>query len=167
MPPELLEQAPIGDDYQERSAAIKVRNEEKFGYPSWYEWAIDNWGCKWDISEMEDDDFTITNDGKTVAFSFDTAWAPPTEWYDNIEGFYIEAYYYEPGVGFCGSWTSEDGDDQYQVDLDDNIETVKENIPSNILDKFGIIEDMLAMQDDEELGDIDDAEDSDHEVESE
>ena len=110
---------------------------------------------------MEDEDFTITNDGKTVAFSFDTAWAPPTEWYDNIEGFYIKAYYYEPGVGFCGTWISEDGDDQYQVDLDDNIETVTENIPSDILDKFGIIDDMLAMQDDEELGNIDDAEDGD------
>ena len=161
MPTELLEEAPIGDDYQERSAAIKVRNEEKFGYPSWYEWAIDNWGCKWDISEVPEEIFELSKDGKTVSFSFDTAWGPPTEWYDNIEGFYIKAYYYEPGVGFCGTWTSEDGDDQYQVDLDNNIETVTENIPSDILDKFGIIEDMLAMQYDEELGNIDDAEDGD------
>ena len=160
MPPELLEEEPIGDDYQERSAAIKVRNEEEFGYPSWYEWAIDNWGCKWDISEVPEEIFELSKDGKTVSFSFDTAWGPPTEWYDNIEGFYIEAYYYEPGAGFCGSWTSEDGDDQYEIG--DDIGDAKERIPSHILDAMGIIEDLEAWLDanEDEIG-MDDAEDGD------
>jgi hypothetical protein len=147
MPSELLEEAPVGDDYQECSAAIAKRNEEKFGYVGWYDWSIAHWGTKWDISEMDDDDnFTITNDGKTVSFSFDTAWAPPTEWYDNIDGFHIEAYYHEPGMGFCGKWTSEDGDDQYEVNMSEDIDGVKERIPSDILDEFGIIDDMIYYQ---------------------
>jgi len=159
MPPELLEEAPIGDDYEAKRDAIKSRNEQEFGYSSWYEWSIDNWGCKWDISEVDEDYMEKSADGKTVTFSFDTAWAPPTEWYDNISGFHINAYYYEPGVGFCGRWNSEDGDDQYEIDFDDDIETVKENIPSDILNEFNIIDEMEAWRESEELGDIDDAED--------
>jgi hypothetical protein len=160
MPLELLEEAPIGDDYQERSAAIKARNEQEFGYPNWYEWAIDNWGCKWDISEVPEEMFELSNDGKTVSFSFDTAWGPPTEWYDNISGFNINAYYYEPGAGFCGRWNSENSDDQYEIGED--IGDAKERIPSDILDTMGIIEDLEAWLEanEDEIG-MDDAEDGD------
>jgi hypothetical protein len=169
MPPELLEEAPIGDDYEQKRDAIVARNVQEFGYPSWYEWSIDNWGTKWDISEVDEDYMEKSKDGKTVSFSFDTAWAPPTEWYDNIEGFLIEAFYHEPGVGFCGKWTSEDGDDQYEIDMMEDIEDVKERIPSDILDEFGILDDMEMYQeenqDEDELGDIDDAEDGPDEVE--
>lgn len=161
MPPELLEEAPVGDDYQERSAAIAQRNQEQFGYTSWYDWSIANWGTKWDISEVDEDWMTKSEDGKTVSLSFDTAWAPPTEWYDNIDGFLIEAYYYEPGVGFVGKWTSEDGDDQYEIDMGEDIDIVRERIPTDILDEFGIIEEMEYWQEeqDEEEVELDDVED--------
>jgi hypothetical protein len=160
MPPELLEEAPVGDDYQERSAAIAKRNEEEFGYVSWYDWSIANWGTKWDISEVDEDWMTKSEDGKTVSLSFDTAWAPPTEWYDNIDGFHIEAYYYEPGVGFVGKWTSEDGDDQYEIDMSEDIDIVRERIPTDILDEFGIIEEMeMYQEENEEEIDLDDVED--------
>ena len=146
-PPELYDEAEPGDDYSQRRDAIALRNREKYNYDSWYAWCVDNWGTKWDIQEMDDDDnFNVSEDGKSVSFSFDTAWAPPTEWYDNIEGFHIEAYYHEPGVGFCGKWTSEDGDDQYEIDMMEDIEEVKERIPSDILDEFGIIDDMTYYQ---------------------
>ena len=146
MPPELLEEAPVGDDYQERSTAIAKRNQDQFGHTSWYDWSIAHWGTKWDISEIDEDNFNITNDGKTVSFGFDTAWGPPTEWYDNIDGFLIEAYYHEPGMGFVGKWTSEDGDDHYDIDMMEDIDSVKERIPSDILDAFNIIDDMTYYQ---------------------
>lgn len=48
---------------------ILVENVKNYGCPTWYEWAITNWGTKWDVcSEIELDDNSI---------SFDTAWAPP------------------------------------------------------------------------------------------
>jgi len=167
MPPELLEEAPIGDDYESKRDAIVARNVQEFGYPSWYEWSIDNWGTKWDISEVPEEMFELSNDGKTVSFSFDTAWSPPTEWYDNISGFDINAYYYEPGGGFCGRWNSEDGDDQHEIGED--IGDAKERIPSDILDTMGIIEDLEAWAEanedelEDELGFMDDAEDSENE----
>jgi hypothetical protein len=160
MPPELLEEAPIGDDYEAKRDAIVARNVQEFGYPSWYEWAIDNWGTKWDISEVPEEMFEISNDGKTVSFSFDTAWSPPTEWYDNISGFDISAYYYETGMGFCGRWNSNDGDDQYEIGED--IGDAKERIPSDILATMGIIEDLESWLEanEDEIG-MDDAEDGD------
>ena len=113
----------------------------------------------------DDDNFMVSEDGKTVSFTFDTAWAPPTEWYDNIDGFLIEAYYYEPGVGFCGKWTSEDGDDQYEVSFEDDIEDIEERIPSDILDEFGIIDEIRdwkeSMAEEDEEVDLDEIEDGD------
>jgi len=158
MPPELLEEAPIGDDYESKRDAIVARNVQEFGYPSWYEWSIDNWGTKWDISEVPEEMFELSNDGKTVTFSFDTAWSPPTEWYDNIAEFDIVAYYYEPGGSFCGKWSSESGEDQYEIG--DDISDAKERIPSDILDSMGIIDDMEAWLEanEDEIG-MDDAED--------
>jgi hypothetical protein len=162
MPPELLEEAPIGDDYEQKRDEIKARNVQEFGYPSWYEWSIDNWGTKWDISDVDEDYMEKSDDGKTVTFSFDTAWSPPTEWYDNISGFDINAYYYEPGGGFCGNWNSEDGDNQYEIG--DNIEDAKQRIPSDILDAMGIIDDMESwIEDDEDELDMDDVEDAEGE----
>ena len=106
-------------------------------------------------------------DGKSVSFSFDTAWAPPLNFYDDIP-FTVTAYYYEPGMGFCGKWTSEDGDAYYEVSSDDSIEDIERNIPSDILEAFNIIDDIQSWQEsEEELGDIDDAEDSEHDEEGE
>jgi Ferredoxin-like domain in Api92-like protein len=164
MPPELLEEAPIGDDYEAKRDAIAARNVQEFGYPSWYEWAVDNWGTKWDIGEVDEDYMEKSADCKTVTFSFDTAWSPPLEWYDNISGFDINAYYYEPGGCFCGRWNSADGDDQYEIG--DNIEDAKQRIPSDILDAMGIIDDMESWieANEDELG-MDDAEDAEEEGE--
>ncbi len=46
-----------------------VSNYIKFGYATWYEWSIDNWGTKWNAyyQSKESDD----------AIRFDTAWAAP------------------------------------------------------------------------------------------
>ena len=158
-PPELLEEVPTGDDYVERRDALIARNKELHGYDSWYEWSVDNWGTKWDIGEVDEDCMVKSPDGKSVSFSFDTAWAPPLNFYDDIP-FTITAYYYETGVGFCGKWTSDNGDDYYEVSTDDSIEDIERNIPSDILEAFNILDDIRDWQESqEEDGDIDDAED--------
>ena len=169
-PPELLEEVPIGDDYVQRRDALIARNQELHGYDSWYEWNVDNWGTKWDIGEVDEDCMVKNPDGKSVSFSFDTAWAPPLGFYDDIE-FTVEAYYHEPGMGFCGKWTTEDGDAYYEVSSEQSIEDIENSIPSDILETFNIIDDIrdwqesLAEEDEDELGDIDDAEDSEHDSE--
>ncbi len=46
-----------------------VENAEKYGACNWYEWAIKNWGTKWNSSCTE-----VAEDGKSI--SFETAWEP-------------------------------------------------------------------------------------------
>ena len=46
-----------------------------YGVASWYDWAYENWGCKWDICNSE-----ITDaDNSEVYIEFDTPWGPPSE----------------------------------------------------------------------------------------
>jgi hypothetical protein len=73
--------------------------------------------------------------------NFDSAWAPPIEAYSKLMsmGFYVEAMYYEPGMGFCGAWF--DGNDEY-YQIEGNSEWVRENIPEHIDEAFAISEGM-------------------------
>lgn len=41
-----------------------------YGYTTWYEWRIDNWGCKWNASQFE-----LIDDGSWCRF--ETPWAHP------------------------------------------------------------------------------------------
>ena len=64
-------------------------------------------------------------------------------------GFAIRAYYYEGGMGFCGSWI--DGEDNYYNIEEYKSDWVKENIPSDIDEYMGISD---CMELDEECEDV-------------
>lgn len=76
--------------------------KERFGTWSWYDWALENWGTKWDF-ECEPD--AETADGE-VELQFDTAWGPPTAFLESLAtmfpmlDFVLE--YAEGGMGFGG-----------------------------------------------------------------
>ena len=38
----------------------------------WYHWCIENWGTKWDVSELD-----IEYDEEMLELTFSTAWSPP------------------------------------------------------------------------------------------
>jgi len=168
MPPELLEEAPTGDGWQERQAEITKRNAEQFGYSSWYDWAVSNWGTKWEPDTDGMDNVEVAEGDTSVDLSFDTAWAPPIEFYREMSdmGFTITAYYNEEGMAFCGKYTTEDDDEVYEYG-DMSADEIRENVPSDIDEAFGISDLIADMADEEDIFDMDDAEDSDHEVESE
>ena len=63
---------------------VYQKNIEQFGYASWYEWAHDNWGTKWDACEVD----VLEQTDNSIKLTFDTAWSPPipffgTEWKRN------------------------------------------------------------------------------------
>ena len=31
--------------------------EQEYGHTNWYDWSIDNWGCKWNCSDVDVDYF--------------------------------------------------------------------------------------------------------------
>lgn len=110
-------------------------NKKWFGYTDWYNWQVANWGTKWDVGggyaelkKVSDTKFSL---------GFDSAWSPPIEAYQGLEelGFTIRAYYYEGGVGFCGSY--EDGFEN-TISIVGNSDWVIDNVPSEIDEEFAI-----------------------------
>jgi hypothetical protein len=75
-----------------------------------------------------------------VVFNFDSAWAPPTGAYEQLmeQGFKILAYYYEPGMAFCGKW--DDGDDDYYEYGDMSAVEIEAMLPDDLDETFGISE---------------------------
>lgn len=70
----------------------------------WYNWNINNWGTKWDISDVY---FENQAEEDSIEFSFCTAWGPPTEafhtWAEQDGRVEFNLEYWEPGCGFVGS----------------------------------------------------------------
>lgn len=128
-----------------------------------YSWCVGNWGTKWDIQLYEWNRI----DDNTIFLNFDSAWSPPTIAYDTLteEGYNINAYYLEEGMGFVGAHV--DGDDSsYQFDYEDLSKL--DNIPEEVLEPWNLrerIEEEIELQkeitDDEIEADDDEQEDLD------
>jgi len=138
-----LEQARLND--------LRESNRRTYGYSSWYDFAIGEWGCKWDISNGGDDyKIKKVDAGYTVTLSFDTAWSPPINFYDKLVEleFDVEAMHYEPGVNFCGQYFdgSEENYDLSSLTSDE----VKEQVPEELDNTFGISEQMAEYEAEQE-----------------
>lgn len=91
------------------------------GKPKWdHDVALTKWGTKWDVSSMQ---YSYMVTDNTFSFSFDTAWGPPTAFYqslmDNDDVDFIRATYNEGGMEFLGSYMNDCGtiiNDQYDYD---------------------------------------------------
>lgn len=99
------------------NAEVKSDNLAKYGVESWNDWAKANWGVTSDVGSdacvfiQSDYDFSI---GK-LDFLFESAWQPPIAAMKHLEadGFNIELFYHEPSMGFCGKYTTETGNSQF------------------------------------------------------
>ena len=73
------------------------------GDQDWYNWRIDHWGVKWDISSP----YIIDEGTSYITFEFTSPWGPPVEafytWAREHEGVEFNLDYFEPGVQFVGS----------------------------------------------------------------
>lgn len=140
-PEELIEGTAPAD------GAVADTNVEKYGAADWYSWCLNNWGTKWDVGDA---DGINDVDEKSITVYFDSAWSPPTDFYEFMHenGWRIDASYYEPGIGFCGNWLNGE-DNQYEITGDS--EWVVENIPSDLDETFQISANMeMWEQDDDE-----------------
>lgn len=123
--------------------ALREHNRKTYGYSSWYDFAIGEWGTKWDISNGSGDNkIEKVENGYTVTLSFDTAWSPPINFYEKLEEleFTVNAMYYEPGVNFCGQYF--DGQDETYELNNLSSEDAREQIPTELDEAFGISEQM-------------------------
>ena len=80
----------------------------------WYEWRIQNWGTKWDVTSARVIEFDP--EAKTLTVMFNTAWSPPTALYQYLHeqtDWRVDAVYFEAGMGFYG-WFNEDGAEHHR-----------------------------------------------------
>lgn len=98
-----------------------------------YDWSIENWGTKWDASVHE---YWI-EDGHLYV-SFDTAWGPPTEFYQKIfeQEYGVKGFYYECGMCFAGIW--EDGVDDYYEFSNETADELENLLPTELDEMFAI-----------------------------
>jgi len=154
IPPDLhIVAGRVGDPEEQKALEQKeLDNKVTHGYKNWYDYCVNEWGTKWDVGG---DDGSITRlDSNSVSFYFDSAWAPPIAAYERLLdlGFGVKAYYYESGMAFCGVFDA-DGDEGYNLS-DMTSDQVKDAIPEDLDEMFGISE-TIANYEDEENQEID------------
>jgi len=127
-------------DEQKSLVEAETRNLATHGYKNWYDFCTNEWGTKWDVDPYDKVDYDDQHDKNGITFGFDSAWAPPAGVYEALmdQGFSVRAYYYEPGMAFCGVH-DENGDDCYDLSNMSSVE-VSDTIPSDLDEMFGISE---------------------------
>ena len=98
-----------------KGSGDELQTEVYDGATNWYDWAVNRWGTKWDVS-LEGLEFIDNEDGTaSISGWFESAWAPPIEAYntflEDMDNCSIEASYHEPGMDYAGFYN--DGDDEY------------------------------------------------------
>ena len=126
---------------------------------AWYEWALENWGTKWDVEGddearaiiLEQGRVTGLVDGTYVKLAFRSAWSPPIPVYEKLsaEGFYIEASYSEEAMEFCGEWSTHAKEVYYDY-AGWTYDEIKAKIPTRLIEEYCIMG-MVNADDDPEL----------------
>jgi hypothetical protein len=138
-----------GDEAKQAALEAQTqRNVEQYGFSNWYDFCVARWGTKWDVDLAGTVD--VSNDGRTVDASFDSAWSPPINVYEEMveQGYDVVAYYYEPGMAYVGKW--DNGIDECYEYGGENSQTVRGVIGDELDDMFGISESMAEYEDEED-----------------
>ena len=112
----------------------------------WYEWSINNWGCKWNCDAND----WQRIDENTISFWFDSPWGPPLALYEFMvdEEFDVRASYHEEGMAFVGEFV--DGfDNCYEYEDLDSLDFIPEHLIEdwNLRD---LLEDRMNDEDEDE-----------------
>ncbi len=86
------------DDDEWKAGRQAFRNIQQYGFPTWYEWSINNWGTKWnayDCIELED----VSEEMNEPCFN--TAWSAPHPILSKLAQMY-------PDVEIEHEWADED-----------------------------------------------------------
>jgi hypothetical protein len=102
---------------------------EKYGTNDWYEWAVKNWGTKWDCYDVTSWDITENGDNSSATIYYQTAWSPVTKAWETISKNYPSLEFFhefaDEGGGFVGNQLIQNGDivedNDYEWDSDEGI----------------------------------------------
>jgi hypothetical protein len=74
-----------------RMAQQALKNQQALietGYSEWYKWSMDNWGVKWDASNVESKELS---DFHTIIYTFDSPWGTPEHFVIELSKLYPDA----------------------------------------------------------------------------
>lgn len=102
-------------------AEIVKKLHDQFGFVSWYQWSIANWGTKWNACDTFVEDIrTYSDGGAMLTIDFSTAWSHPQEIYEQLAKQYpnltITAQFDEESGEYYGSFRAKDGDQETQIE---------------------------------------------------
>ena len=70
---------------------------------NWYQWNIENYGCKWDCNGILEE--SMSGEGE-LYYTFDSPWSPPLEWLKQASAKFpklkFKLDYREDGMGYMG-----------------------------------------------------------------
>ena len=145
-----LQMATAPNDDEEQAALLT----EQYGYPDWFSFCLSRWGTKWDPTDASVTEIETEGEDHTLSASFESAWSPPIDALSVLveEGFKVVLHYYEPGMGFTGTWTGdpENGVDDDYYDIPGSSDAVEDVIPSHLNERFAISETMSQYEEDDE-----------------
>jgi len=138
-----MNHATIRGTNEKLSAIVEAIKEDKlleFLSPigEWeYGKAIEAWGTKWEVSDV---DWELDLANNELSLNFDSAWGPPTTAYaegELLHNLEIKASYYEPGMMFVGLYEDRE-DDSYDIDFED--ENWEDSLPEDLIWDWGLRE---------------------------
>jgi hypothetical protein len=140
-----------------KGSGDELQTEKYDGFTNWYDWAVNRWGTKWDVS-LEGLEFIDHEDGTaSIQGWFESAWAPPIGAYekfcDDMDGCDLEASYHEPGMDFAGFWTASGGD-EYLANLHEEFklpEDERSDLYKRLDDEYNLSENYDMWDEDEEV----------------
>jgi hypothetical protein len=113
---------------------IKPTPPEMLEGNGWYNWRLQNWGTKWDLSEQEQREVAdqLISESADFQATFMTAWSPPLQAIAALSEMFphdqFTLDYFESGCWFAGTAIISQGEiDDNQVDDADVTEFAKEN----------------------------------------
>ena len=104
----------------EKAPAIK-QLYDKFGFVSWYQWSIANWGTKWNASDTYVEDIIALPEGNSMlTFEFSTAWTHPQPIYEKLAKLYpnlvITTQFDEESGDYHGSFRSANNEQETVIE---------------------------------------------------
>lgn len=100
-----VEGNPLFDRHFQTQAQVDEL-ESRYGYKNWYDWAVGNWGVKWDADCY---DFEYSEEEGITANLY-TPWGPPVGWLEKFcqrfsnDAITISLEYIEEGCGLAGEF---------------------------------------------------------------
>lgn len=106
---------------------LAEENKEKYGFESWYDWSVENWGTKWNAYNcwtLEEGSGLTIDDISDLGFQ--TAWSPPLNVIRELSRLTGETFrmsYYDEGWMFGGVFTcGSDGEQDEQYDSPEKVD---------------------------------------------